>query len=541
MDRYLVLLLFAFLAQSARAQLVDPVTGQVKNELLVQLDKEASPTVLLERINRQKPASALRKRVAARRFNIHLLQFDPAAWPGETLLEWLQVQKDVRAVQYNYQVEFRQEPNDPEFVKQWGFPRIGLTEVWDVSTGGLTANGDTIVVAILDSGSDLGHPDLQGNIWNNPAEIPDDGIDNDNNGYIDDTYGWNFISDTKEMRTDSHGLAVAGLVGAKGDNNMGVAGVNWNVKLMICAIQYVDQIVSAYEYAIAQRQLYNETRGKEGAFVVATNASFGLLTPTFCDQQPVWGGMYDLLGEVGILTGAGTTNRNLDVDAEGDMPTTCESDFIITVTNMNESEEKEFSSGFGEIAIDMAAPGQNSFSLYLFDRYATFDGNSAAAPHLTGAIALLYSLPCAELASDALTNPRETALLIRSALTNGTEPLPSFEGLTATGGLLNVFNAMEIIDEACGGSSGPMDILKIFPNPASSSFFIEYETPDFEPYDFRVFNALGQLMYRNTETPNRFAAKRIEIDTRNWAPGAYFAAIQRGDKQEVKPVLVKVK
>ncbi|MCB0616364.1 MAG: S8 family peptidase [Phaeodactylibacter sp.] len=540
-DRYLWLFLFLFFAQFASAQLVAPVTGQVKNELLVQLDKEASITTLLSKINRQKPGSALQKRVAAQRFNIHLLEFDPATWPGESLLQWLNAQKEVQAAQYNYQVEFRQEPNDPEFEKQWGFPRIGVREVWDVSTGGLTANGDTIVVAVLDSGCDLNHPDLQGNIWDNPAEVPGDGIDNDNNGYIDDTYGWNFVDDTNEMKVNGHGLAVSGLVGAKGNNGEGVTGINWDVKLMVCAIQYVDQIISAYEYVIDQRHQYNESGGQKGAFVVATNASFGLPTPTFCDEQPVWGGMYDSLGEVGILTGAGTTNRNLNVDEEGDMPTSCESDFIITVTNMNEEEEKELSSGFGEIAIDMAAPGQNSYSLYLFDRYAVFDGNSAAAPHLTGSIALLYSLPCEELATDALSNPRETALLIRSVLIDGVEPLPNFEGLTATGGLLNVFNAMELINEACGGTNGPIDILKIFPNPATSSFFIEYETPDFEAYDFRVYNALGQEMYRNTETPPRFATKRLEIDTRNWAPGVYFATIQRGGEREVKPVLVKVK
>ena len=395
-------------------------------------------------------------------------------------------------------------------------------------------------MAVLDSGCDLNHPDLLGNIWNNSAEISGDGIDNDNNGYIDDTFGWNFVDDTNEMKVNGHGLAVSGLVGAKGNNGMGVSGINWDIKLMVCAIQYVDQIISAYEYVIDQRHQYNESGGQKGAFVVATNASFGLSTPTFCDEQPVWGGMYDQLGAVGVLTGAGTTNRNLDVDVEGDMPTSCESDFLITVTNMNEAEEKELSSGFGEISIDMAAPGQNSYSLYLFDRYAVFDGNSAAAPHLTGSIALLYSLPCEELASDALSNPRETALLIRSVLIDGVEPLSSLEGLTATGGLLNVYNSMELINEACGGTSGPIEILKIFPNPTSSSFIVEYETPDFETYDFRVYNALGQEMYRNTETPTRFSTKRLEIDTRNWAPGVYFVAIQRGKDREVKPVMVKV-
>lgn len=539
-NRTILLSLILFLYQFAHAQLVDPATGQVTNELLVQLEENTTLASLLDKANHRRPGSVLHKRTAARRFNIHLLQFDPAAWPGESLLGWLRVQKGVQAAQYNYQVAFRQEPNDPEFPRQWGLSRIGAPEVWDVSTGGLTANGDTIVIAVLDDGCDLNHPDLQGNIWSNPGEIAGDGIDNDDNGYIDDTYGWNFIDDSNVMKVNSHGLSVIGIAGAQGNNGMGITGVNWNVKMMICAIQYVDEIISAYEYVIGQRRLYNETNGAEGAFVVATNASFGLVTPTFCDQQPIWGSMYDLLGAQGVLTGAGTANQNVNVDEVGDMPTSCESDFIVTVTNMNEEEEKEPRSGFGEVSIDMGAPGQNSYSLALFGRYAVFNGTSYSAPYLTGAIALLYSLPCSELASDALSNPRETALLIRSALIGGAEPLASFEGLTATGGILNVFNAMEILSEACGGSSGPLGILKIFPNPASSGFFVEYETPDFEPYDFRVYNALGQEMYRDTRTPNRFAAKRLEIDASNWAPGVYFVAIQRGNDREVKPVLVKV-
>ncbi|MCB9264151.1 MAG: S8 family peptidase [Lewinellaceae bacterium] len=538
-NRFFWLSLLLFVVHFAHAQMAAAGSGKVKNELLVQLDKETGISALLEKINRQKPASALHKRVASRRLNIHLLEFNPTAWPAESLQEWLKAQKEVQAVQYNYAVEFRQEPNDPDFERQWGLSRIGAPGVWDISTGGVTANGDTIVVAILDSGCDLSHPDLQGNIWSNSGEIPGDGIDNDNNGYIDDTFGWNFIDDNNEMKVNGHGLAVTGLVGASGNNGMGVTGINWNIKLMACAIQYVDQIISAYEYVIDQRQRYNESGGTEGAFVVATNASFGLPTPTFCDEQPIWGSMYDQLGNVGVLTGAGTANRNVNVDEEGDMPTSCESDYIITVTNMNEDEEKELSSGYGQISIDMAAPGQNSYSLWLFDRYAVFDGNSAAAPHLTGAIALLYSLPCKELASDALANPQETALFIRSVLLDGAEPLAGFEGITATGGLLNVFNAMELINESCGSSTGPLDILRIYPNPAASSFFVEYETPDFEPYDFRVYNALGQLMYRNTEAPIRFSTKRLEIDTRNWAPGVYFVAIQRGDEREVEPVMVK--
>lgn len=539
--RYSLLFLLLFFSQYVPAQLTDPATGRVMDELLVRLEENTGINTILDRANRQQAASVVHQRTVARRYNIHLLRFNPAAWPGETLLEWLGRQKEVQAAQYNYAVEFRQEPNDPDYDRQWGAARIGAQEVWDLTTGGVTANGDTIVVCILDSGFDISHADLKDNLWRNPGEIPGDGQDNDGNGLPDDIYGWNYIDDNNEIKANSHGLAVAGLIGATGNNGLGISGINWNVRLMFHIIEYVDEIISALEYTIVQRERYNESKGQEGAFVAVVNTSFGLPIPTFCDEQPVWGGMYDLMGNVGILSGAATINQNVDVDAEGDMPTSCESDFIITVTNLTPDDEKFYSAGYGLRSIDMAAPGEGSYSLGLFNRYGAFGGNSAAAPHLSGAIALLYSLPCEELAADALAKPRETAQLIRSVLLDGVEPLESLEGITATGGLLNVFNAMELINKACGGSAGPMEILRIFPNPAASGFTIEYETPDFERYDFRIYNALGQLIYRNTETPNRFATKRLDIDSRNWAPGVYFVAIQRGKEQEVKPVLVKAR
>ncbi|MCB0552766.1 MAG: S8 family peptidase [Phaeodactylibacter sp.] len=538
--RNIIFLAFTLLLHPLFAQptATATATGRVEDELIVQLAEKANPETLLQRINGRHAGSANFERIVAARFHIYLLRFDPAAWPQESLLHWLEGQSEVQAVQYNYAVEFRQEPNDPDYPLQWGLERIGAPGVWNIATGGLTANGDTIVVAILDSGYDLNHTDLKDNVWQNLGEIPDDGIDNDSNDYVDDTYGWNFKNDTNVMTVDDHGLSVAGIVGARGNNSIGVSGVNWNVKLMLFATAYVDEIVSAYEYVIEQRDRYNKSMGQEGAFVVATNASFGLPTPTFCDAQPIWGGMYDLMGKVGILTGAGTVNSSRNVDMEGDMPTTCESDFILTVTNTTIEDEKYLSAGYGKVSIDMGSPGQESYSLKPNDRYGSFGGTSAAAPHLTGAIALLYSLPCQDLATDALLNPEATALFIRNMLLNGVDLLPQLENFTATGGRLNVFNAMELVNEACGGTTGPLEILTVFPNPATDYLRVKYETPDFDPYELRVFNALGQLVLRTDIRPMRFSQKLFSIDVSQWPHGAYYLAIQRAKERIVKPFLV---
>lgn len=536
---YLFFLAFFFLPNVISAQPAVSAAGRVDDELIVRLVEKAGPEALLQRLNGRHPGSVFYERTVADRFNIHLLRFEPAAWPGEGLLRWLEQQPEVQAVQYNYAVEFRREPDDPDYPLQWGLERIGAPMVWDIATGGLTANGDTIVVAILDSGFDLEHNDLAGNVWQNAGEIPNDGIDNDSNDYTDDTFGWNFKTGSNTMSVDDHGLSVAGIVGARGNNGAGVSGVSWNVKLMLFVTGYVDEIVSAYAYVIEQRDRYNKSLGQNGAFVVATNASFGLPTPTFCDAQPVWGGMYGLMGEVGVLTGAGTVNSSRNVDVDGDMPTTCESDFIITVTNTTIDDEKYLSAGYGKVSIDMGAPGQESYSLKPNNRYGSFGGTSAAAPHLTGAIALLYSLPCEGLADDALLNPEATALFIRSVLIDGVDPLPGLENFTATGGRLNLFNAMELVNEACGGTAGPLEILNIYPNPVSSVLKVEYETPDFEDYQARVYNALGQLVFRSNVRPMRFSGKVFTIDVSQWAQGAYYLILQNeGGDRKVKPFLV---
>lgn len=514
---------------------------QIPGEVLIQLNPQTNISDFLARVNASPSIEhklQLLKSLGTKH-QFYLLGFDDEKMDQEKLLSFLNSRTEVLAAQFNYYLEFRAEPDDPRFSEQWDMERIEAPKVWDVTTGGLTATGDTIVVAILDSGFDYEHEDLLPNVWRNHAEIPNDGQDNDNNGYIDDYYGWYFAENSDNHPPSSHGLSVAGIIGAKGNNGIGVTGINWNIQLMLLTTTTVDQIVDAYEYVIEQREKYNNSNGAEGAFVVATNASFGQ-SRKFCEEQPIWGGMYDLMGEVGVLTGAAPPNSHEDVDELGDMPTTCTSNYIMTVLNTNEADQKYSNSAFGLTSIDLGAPGHESFTIRKNNAYGTFGGTSAAAPHLTGSIALLYSIPCETFAQSALNDPAGTALTVREAILTGVDPLDNLSNYAATGGRLNVFNSMNILQEECGGTTGELEIMKLYPNPVYDRIIIEYETPDYEDYQLRVFNAIGQMVYRETISPSRFSVKTHQIAVNNWTGGTYFLYLEKENGDYVLQKFVKI-
>jgi subtilisin family serine protease len=447
-------------------------------------------------------------------------------------------QKGVIAAQADYLLEQRMEPDDTHFQDQWELERIGVLDAWNITTGGVSARGDTIVVAITDSGFNPRHRDIRPNLWYNKGEIPGDGIDNDQNGYIDDDQGWNFRDDSNRHTEDSHGQRVAGIIGARGNNNFGTAGINWEVKLMLLTSLRITDLIAAYDYMIDQRRRYNESRGAEGAFVVAANLSLGV-SRTFCTELPVWGGMYDKLGEVGILTGVATANENYNIEQLGDMPPTCTSDYLIAVTNTTRSDQKYDRSAYGSTSIDLGAPGEGTITIDLYDDFSTFGGNSAAAPHISGAIALLYSLPCEYLAEDALSQPAETALAIKRALLEGVDPIQSLQDITLTGGRLNIYNALRFISQGCSTSIGELSLTKIYPNPTHGEVTIEMQTPNFDEFEVIVSNPLGQVVYREVFSPLRLDPKKKSIDLSHLAAGVYIVSLANGKKWVSRPLVLR--
>ncbi len=441
-------------------------------------------------------------------------------------------------------VTFRQTPTDELYPRQaTHLELVGLPRAWDLTTGGTAPNGDRIVAAILDEGFDLAHEDILNNTWTNPGEIPNDGIDNDGNGFVDDLHGWNFKSDRPTFPSALHGQSVAGIIGAQGDNGIGTAGVNWSVDLMYFAIVTVSDIVAAYEYILDQRQRYNASQGREGSLVVVTNASFGVEGGR-CSSYAVWADMYDRLGAAGVLTAASTAGRYWDVDVNGDMPTTCPTDYLIAVTNTDTLDRIWPSSGYGTTSVDLAAPGEHTYTTRPNNQYGTFGSTSAAAPYVTGAIALMYSLDCPLITERLRTDPAGLALFMRGLLLASVEPVPDLEQLTVTGGRLAVDRALDALLQECNAytSGGGAEAgLRIQPNPTSRGGDIEVLNNALTlgtPYTLELYDSAGRLARRSRQ-PGGFAGSPLVLPTVGLAGGLYFMHLSGGGLSEWGRVVVR--
>ncbi|MBK7694383.1 MAG: S8 family serine peptidase [Saprospiraceae bacterium] len=429
-----------------------------QGELIVKLNSGSNPRLFLR--NRLKARSSngeLRlKKVLSEDWNILLLEFDFTLFRPEDIIAELSKDPEVLAVQKNKLLQLRKSPNDTYFFRQWhhlntgsegGLPGVDFDSdlAWDLNTGGLTELGDTIVLCIIDDGLDIAHYDIKGNLWRNYQEIPDNKLDDDQNGYVDDYYGWNSYKDGGNFDPGFHGTPVCGIAAATGNNNLGVCGINWKVKLMFVAGGGDEaNAILSYTYPWKARKAYNQSNGKQGAFVVATNSSWGS-DYGMPEEAPIWCAVYDSLGAEGILNAASTTNLDLNVDEDGDLPTTCESDYLITVTSMDWFDQKDPTAGYGNKSIDLGAYGENVYTISPSNGLRSFSGTSAAAPQVAGAIALLYSIPCNNLAQLARSNPGTAALSVKSLILSNCKKIASLQAITVSGGVLNLGSAANAV------------------------------------------------------------------------------------------------
>jgi hypothetical protein len=221
----------------------------------------------------------------------------------------------------------------------------------------------------------------------------------------------------------------------------------------------------------------------------------------------------------------------VNVDIQGDMPSTCPSQYLITVNNMDKFDKKRPNTGYGATHIDLGAPGEGSYttrSQGMLPQYGAFDGTSSATPHVTGAVGLLYSLQCTDLTADALSQPALCAQRIRDLILENVSPNETLENITTTEGRLDVASSVKAVQALCGGAAaGPLEIIWVRPNPVRFELQVRFQTPNYVPYQIRVFNMLGQQMYEETLTPSPFSNNIWKYDTHALPAGVYSVAFGR--------------
>lgn len=443
-------------------------------------------------------------------------------------------------------------PNDPEYNKQNFHQLVGSERAWSISTGGISPSGHKIVVAVFDSGYELDHEDLSPNLWLNTGEIPNDGIDNDNNGYIDDYQFYNPRQNNSNNTVHTHGHKVAGLIGAKGNNETGVTGYNWDVSLMLQGVGpsiNESDMIAALNFVLQWRKRFNETQGAEGAYIPVMNLSLGF-DDKFPSDMPALCPLIKALHDEGVLLVAATRNEFVDISVVGDMPCACSQipGFeMLCVTNTTVDDQLVSNAAYSGTLVHLGAPGFQSYGLALNDLggYGTFSGTSAAAPMVTGAIALLASMPCPDLDEFIFSKPAMAASRLRAAILQGTVPIKDLKGRSTTGGRLDLWSiegegSVPAFSELCGSPEGPLEILQLRPNPTIESVTILLRSPGDTEVTVQIYNIIGQLIEERNYQQQSFQPKDITLPLTSYHPGVYQVVVREGkDIKTAKLVIAK--
>jgi subtilisin family serine protease len=299
-------------------------------------------------------------------------------------------------------------------------------EAWAAGNTG----SNTVYVGVIDEGVMHTHQDLSGQIWTNPFD-PVDGIDNDGNGYKDDIRGWDFNGNdntTYDGTQDDHGTHVAGTIGAKGGNGVGVAGVCWNIKIIVC--KFLGPAGGTTANAIKAVDYITDLKTRHGLNIVATNNSWGgggfsQALKDAIDRANAANILFVAAAGNGGSDGVGDNN-----DTTPHYPSSYTSANIIAVASITSSGARSSFSNYGATSVDLGAPGSGIYSTLPSNsgkKYGSYSGTSMATPHVTGGAALY-----------AATHPGASAATIKSAILNSTVPTASLSGITVTGGRLNV-------------------------------------------------------------------------------------------------------
>ena len=370
---------------------------------------------------------------------------DPQLWeipvlPGQSVESLVNHYSTLDVVDYaepNYRMESAAVPNDQFYSVLWGLPDIGAESAWDTRT-----DSSSVIVGVIDSGVQYDHPDLIDNIWTNSGEIANNGIDDDGNGYVDDFWGYDFENDDADpMDTNGHGTHVAGTIGARGNNNIGVTGVGWNASLMSLKVIGTGtnaDVARAIDYATDNgARITNNSYGYAGNSVGGSNAISNAI-----GRAKDAGVLYVVAAG---NSRSGTPASNMDGNFNS-WPAEYSKvhDNVITVAATDSDGSFASYSHWGDESVQIAAPGTQIGSTYTQDGYVYLSGTSMAAPHVSGAAALLWA-----------ERPELSYLDIKDAILQSARP--EHLSLVASG-VLDLGAAMTLITDDSSPNQAPVAV-----------------------------------------------------------------------------------
>ena len=407
----------------------DLVSPHIEGEILIKFNANAGPSDRAS-IRGQLAASPVRQfRMGAEHWRLG---------PGRSVAQAVRAFSGHPRIAYiepNYVVSTLVTPNDPRYPELFGLNNTGQTggtadadidadAAWGVSTG-----SHNVLVGVIDTGIDYNHADLAANIWTNPGEIAGNLVDDDNNGFVDDIHGYDFVNNDGDPFDDNgHGTHCSGTIGGVGNNGIGVAGVNWEVSIM--GAKFLNSGGSG------------STAGAVAAVEYTTMMGVDLTSNS-------WGGggfsqaLFDAIAEanaagIAFVAAAGNSNSNNDVTSN--YPSNYDVPNIIAVAATDHNDAKASFSSYGLTTVDLGAPGVNILSTLPGNSYGLLSGTSMATPHVAGVTALIRSV-----------SPNIPVAQLKAVLLNAADDVPSMAGITVTGGRLNAFFAIAEPDEIAPG------------------------------------------------------------------------------------------
>jgi thermitase len=321
--------------------------------------------------------------------------------------------------------------DDEMFFKQWGLFNSGQdggragADISAMRAWAVTRGSDQVVVAVLDSGVDYSHPDLANNIWTRPGNVKAYQDDDLTDGPVEDVHGFNLVEDNGDPMDDNgHGTHCAGIIGAEGGNGLGIAGVNWQVKIM--PLKFMDADGSGTTKDAIEAINYVIDRKRAGVNVRIISASWGSTTRSRALEDVI-----RKAGDEGILFVAAAGNTSSDNDRAPHYPASYNLGNVISVAASNRRDELASFSNYGAKSVNIAAPGEAIISTWLEHDFKELKGTSMAAPFVSGVAALILS-----------QSPKMSVEDLRARLLASVDPLPSLKGKVSSDGRINAAKAV---------------------------------------------------------------------------------------------------